>query len=424
MNITLALILLIIVASLAAVNTALEFKRVLMMFQQNSYRADRYGHWLNESADTTSAPRLCGIFVFLAALAAFSFMPAGAALIGIFCAWNSWRLWRKKYKKPLVWTMRARRIAAVMWTLAAVMALAAVLLFGSRVSRDIFAVSESLLLCYCASHLLVLTANTILTPVEKAINRKYYRQAQDILRSMPGLKIIGVTGSYGKTSTKHFLFRILSEQFQTLMTPGNFNTTLGVVRTVREHLRPFHEVFIVEMGAKQNGDIREICDLVHPSTGIVTAVGPQHLESFGSIENVQATKFELIDALPPRGLAVVNNDFEKIADRKVENVPCVRYAVKNPTPEADYVAEDIRYSGTGTEFTAVCRRDGHRIALSTRLVGECNISNILAAVAVARSLGVDDKKIQYAVGKIEQVEHRLSIRRIPGSYTIIDDAYN
>lgn len=102
------------------------------------------------------------------------------------------------------------------------------------------------------------------------------------------------------------------------MTPGNFNTTLGVVRTIREYLKPYDEIFIAEMGAKQRGDIREICDIVHPCMGIITAVGPQHLQSFKTIENVRDTKFELADALPADGLAVVNNDFEMIRTRKVE----------------------------------------------------------------------------------------------------------
>ena len=110
----------------------------------------------------------------------------------------------------------------------------------------------------------------------------------------PNLRVIGITGSYGKTSTKTFLHALLSVKYNVLMTPGNFNTTLGVIRTVREHLKPHHQVFIVEMGAKQTGDIKEICDLVHPTIGIVTAVGEMHLETFHSVENVRRTKFELI----------------------------------------------------------------------------------------------------------------------------------
>ena len=150
---------------------------------------------------------------------------------------------------------------------------------------------------------LPISACWLLSPVERHINRHYYRDAEHRLQAMPGLKVIGITGSYGKTSTKHYLETILSEHFDVLMTPGSYNTTMGVIRTVREYLKPYHEVFIVEMGAKQRGDIKEICDLVHPGIGIITAVGEQHLESFKSIENVQATKFELVDSLPAGGLA-------------------------------------------------------------------------------------------------------------------------
>ena len=205
------------------------------------------------------------------------------------------------------------------------------------------------------------------------------------------------------------------------MTPGSYNTTLGVIRTIREYLKPYNQVFIVEMGAKQKGDIKEICDLVHPSMGIVTAVGEQHLESFKSIENVQSTKFELVDALPADGLAVVNDDFEYVANRVVNNVECQRYAV-NATENASYTAKDIVYDETGTSFTVV--GNGRELSLHTRLVGECNISNLIAAVIIALRLDVPEEKIRYAVEKIEQVEHRLNLKRTAGGVTIIDDAFN
>lgn len=147
-----------------------------------------------------------------------------------------------------------------------------------------------------------------------------------------------------------------------------------------------------------------------------------HLESFKSLGNVQRTKFELADALPANGLAVVNNDFELCASRSVQNCPELRYAVSNPDGAA-VVAEDIVYTPQGTAFTAVWG-EGHRLELETRLVGESNISNLLAAVAVARYLGMSDEKIRYAVSRIEQVEHRLSIKQTPGGVTIIDDAFN
>jgi UDP-N-acetylmuramoyl-tripeptide--D-alanyl-D-alanine ligase len=155
--------------------------------------------------------------------------------------------------------------------------------------------------------------------------------------------------------------------------------------------------------------------------GIVTAVGEQHLESFKSIENVQSTKFELVDALPADGLAVVNDDFEYVANRVVNNVECQRYAV-NATENASYTAKDIVYDETGTSFTVV--GNGRELSLHTRLVGECNISNLIAAVIIALRLDVPEEKIRYAVEKIEQVEHRLNLKRTAGGVTIIDDAFN
>lgn len=425
---TIYLIIYIATALAALFCLGTELRRCLMMFQQNSYRNERYLKWLRQSGDSTSGWRLCGMIVFFIALTPFSPHIASAVLLAIFSLMCGITMVRRRYKKPLVMTMRARRIYFTALALAAIVAAAAMAL--TNVSADtvsagsyLFAVAEAFLACYCCSHLLIMGANIVLSPVENRITRGYYNDAARILASMPGLKVIGVTGSYGKTTTKHYLYRILSEKYETLMTPGSYNTTLGVVRTVREMLKPYHEVFICEMGAKNVGDIKEICDLVHPQAGIVTAVGPQHLESFKTIENVQATKFELVDSLPADGIAVVNNDFAKIADRLVPNTRCLRYAVKN-TEGADYIARDIEYTPAGTRFTVVRTADGHELPLYTHLVGECNISNILGAVAMAHSFGVDDKRIAYAVERIEQVEHRLSVKRVPGGLTIIDDAFN
>lgn len=147
-----------------------------------------------------------------------------------------------------------------------------------------------------------------------------------------------------------------------------------------------------------------------------------HLETFKTIENVRDTKFELADALPADGLAIINNDFEQCAARKVDNVAALRYGVSSPDG-CDYRAVDVIYSSKGTTFT-VQGPDGFRLSLETRLVGECNIANLLGAVVMALRLGVPEDRIKYAVSAIEQVEHRLSIRQTPGGITIIDDAFN
>ena len=187
-------------------------------------------------------------------------------------------------------------------------------------------------------------------------------------------------------------------------------------------MKPYNQIFVCEMGAKQRGDIKEICDIVNPEMGIVTAVGPMHLESFKTLENVCATKFELVDALPSDGCAVINNDFAPCAAREVTGVRALRYGVTNPTG-CDYVATDVRYTPNGTSFV-VKGPDGLTLPLETRLLGECNVSDILGAVVIALRLGVPEEKIRYAVATIDQVEHRLSIKQTPGGVTIIDDAFN
>ena len=404
------------------------FKHDLQMLQQNSYRIDRYWKWLNRSGDISSATRLVNVGVLFLLFSTLLTPAINAMIAACVCAGQAIAAQRVKYKKPLVFPNRVRRIYGVCAALSAG-AVTALALTAGRDGSGAFLyysggqVTLGILLMMCIfSWAIAILAVWILKPVEATINARYRNEAISILRSKPELKVIGITGSYGKTSTKHYLHRILSEHYDVLMTPGSYNTPMGVIRTVREMMKPYHEVFICEMGAKQTGDIKEICDIVHPQTGIITAVGPMHLESFKTIENVQATKFELADALPPDGFAVINNDFEWCANRKTENVETARYGVSS-TAGCDYSACDITYSADGTSFAVECP-DGGRFELKTRLVGECNISNLVAAVVVALRMGLSHEEIRRAVESIEQVEHRLSVKRTPGGITIIDDAFN
>lgn len=416
-------VLYFVVCTAALVAVLLSMKRDLMMLQQNSNRNDRYINWIESAGESTSVSRLC--FMALGLMCMLRFIPHTICivLVGIASVWVSILLATEKYKKPLVFTKRATRIYAVAIVLLVICFVGVALLLGGDLLHMVFVAVTVLCIAYFLSYELILYSNWILKPVEKHINKKYYDEAAAILAANPDLKVIGITGSYGKTSTKHYLYRILSEQYDVLMTPGNFNTTLGVIRTIREYMKPYNQIFIAEMGAKQPNDIKEICDLVHPHIGIITAVGPQHLESFKTIEKVQSTKFELADAIPPDGLVVVNDDFEYIANRPVDNVKCLRYAIDN-LKAADYYASDIEYTPQGTKFSISTADEGVQIQLFTRLVGKCNVSNLIAALIVALYLGMDKEKIRYAVEKIEQVEHRLSMNHLPTGITIIDDAYN
>ena len=382
----------------------------VQMFQQNSYRTERYNRWLRSTGEWHSHMNIVSllaaiIFAFTDHIAALSVLSLWMMVIAI-------AEFSIKYKIPIAYTMRVKRLFATRLVITAT----AVTL------THIYAVEYTLcvMMLLCVDYWTIL-ANLINRPLEALITRWYYNDAKRMLRSMPHLKIIGITGSFGKTSTKHFLYRVLSEKYNVLMTPGNFNTTLGVVRTVREHLKPHHEVFIVEMGAKQRGDIKEICDLVKPQMGIITSVGEMHLETFGSIEGVARTKFELIEALPKDGFGIVNIDSEAAAEHlKTIEREVATYGIDNP--KADYRAVEIAYSSQETEFY-LDKGTGERSPFATHILGRGNILNILAALAIADNLGVSPEAERRAVRQIEQIEHRLSLRRNAG-ITILDDAYN
>lgn len=414
----------ILIYTFCAIYMVLNFKYDIQMFQQNSYRLDRFWRWLKPNVMTSwrLIDIACLFLLFASQLIDFR---AAVLIVGLVSLIKIFLILRKKYKKPLVFTKRVWRLYSV----TGILSIGAVVVTAICTWHRIYGIYNGAqltlgltFLISAFSWVVMMLAHIILVPVEKNIQKGYINDAKRILRSMPDLKVIGITGSYGKTSTKHYLTRILGEDYDVLMTPGSFNTPMGVVRTVREYLKPYNQIFVCEMGAKQRGDIKEICDIVHPDMGIITAVGPMHLESFKTIENVTATKFELADEIPADGCVVVNNDFPACAGRTVNNTRCIRYGVTNHG-NCEYKAVNVKYSPEGTAFT-IEGPDGFSLDVETRLLGECNVSDLLAAAVIALQLGMSPDKIRYAISTIKQVEHRLSIKTTPGGVTILDDAFN
>lgn len=403
----------IILASCAALDLIVVLKRDLMMLQQNSYRNERYIRWFNTSSETTSPWRMGAcIALFLLLVNNLPELLANIISAGILFA-NFIAFIKRKYKKPLVFTKRAIRLYVVICILA--FALPVVL----GVTTHSFSLANKLVvLSIVISPFFIILSNLLLSPVEKYINGIYIRQAKQILKSNPNIVIIGITGSYGKTSTKHFLQHILRQKYETLMTPGSFNTLLGVVRTVRESLKPYTEVFIVEMGAKQKGDIKEICDFVHPHIGIVTSIGEQHLESFKTLDNILNTKMELADALPADGCAVINDSNAAVRKKQLSCSQVIYFG----TDDDDYYITEVNYDG-GITSLKIKDRHSWTLELKTPLVGQANLTNLLAAVIVAKKMNVSDVEIKYAAATMPQVEHRLQVRNAAG-YIILDDAFN
>ena len=332
-------------------------------------------------------------------------------------------------KKKFALTPRMKRLYAAL-VLACVIAVA-LNRYGSALFLKAYLNSENLTYSHLSMVLeyirpslflpfIVALAGVIALPIERLIFHLYFRDAEKKLLENPRLIRIGITGSYGKTSTKFILAEILSQKYNVLATPASFNTPMGVTRIIRERLTPAHQVFIGEMGARHVGEIKELSRLVHPTIGILTAVGPQHLDTFKTIERIEKTKYELIDALPQDGLSVFLNDngivyklYEKTGKPKM-------LAGKEG---ADAWASDVSVSPQGSHFT-LHLGDWEPFECVTPLLGRHNIGNICAACCVAMRLGLNREQIKRGIQSLKPVEHRLQLLKTAGGVTVIDDAFN
>ena len=385
--------------------------KALHMFQLNGYKPATHRRWLQKNADQYIPGVLLAGVVAVVCLIPNAII--GASVMAVACGVMTFLKWPKKAKKPLVFTQRVIRLTVTMALVFLALGAVAVLMGGST-----WFITIAVLLVMAPDWVMI--ANFINKPVEKAINRWFINDAKRILKSCPDLLTIGVTGSYGKTSVKYILRTLLQAKYDTLMTPESYNTPMGVVLTVRNHLRATHEVFVCEMGARNVGDIKELCDIAHPTVGIITSVGPQHLETFGDIENVKKTKFELADALPADGKLFLNGEDENIASyRENVTVPTVTYGLSEG---CDYYATDVSASSRGTTFT-VHAPGGATETFTAAMLGKHNVINIVGAIAVCCEHGIALEKLKPQVRKLESVPHRLQMLH-RGAVTVIDDAYN
>ena len=373
------------------------------MFQLNTYRADDQMHWMAGNVKRLLPLLLPLVGGVVGGLFGNMLIPAVTLSFGaVFYK-------PREAKKPLVYTPRVKRMLVTLGLIYLI----------SVVAVTVNGYISSIIAILCAeavfSPLMIIFANVLNKPMELSINRYYTNDAKKILKSCPDLTVIGVTGSYGKTSVKYYLNTLLKARYNVLMTPESFNTPMGVVKTVRGSLRATHEIFICEMGAKYVGEIKELCDIVHPQHGIITSIGPQHLETFKSLENVISTKFELADALPEGGMLFLNGDNEYTALRAKDGIT---YGLES----GDYKARVISVGEKGTTFE-VTAPDGEKGEFSTKLIGVHNCLNILGAIAVSHELGIPLKELRPQVRRLENVPHRLELSK-RGGMTVIDDSYN
>jgi UDP-N-acetylmuramoyl-tripeptide--D-alanyl-D-alanine ligase len=331
-------------------------------------------------------------------------------------------------KKPLVFTQRATRVYRVNLLVSTILMIVPIIIFylvPNALSFSIFLVLLVLLeyLLIKLQPLIMYLSTNIMKPVENKINMGFYISAKDKIKGREDLEVIGITGSFGKTSTKVIVSTILSEKFNVLRTPESFNTPMGLSKVINNDLQPEHEVFVAELGAKVIGEIRETAQLVQPRIGVLTSIGPCHLETFKNIDNIAKTKYELIEELPTDGVAIFNYDNEyikKLADKTFKEK--MLYGLEE-SEKLDMYADNILVSELGSTFT-LKDKEGNSIVCTTKLLGKHNIYNILAGACVAKTLGLTFEEIQRGISRIEPIEHRLNIINPGTGIIIIDDAFN
>ena len=429
-------VLWIVYAAAALIEIIFYGLREFHMLQLNGYKTPEHSWWMKKNKRRYLYPGLLFVLqfglLFLKGKAAFTVGVIVLALLN--AVFISVYKPGKKFKKPFKYTARVKRMLTTFGILIAIFYIIAVICGKTNAQVDTvnggyeevrrFTSAVPYIIVSSALYLtavLVPLSNIINKPIEKAINNWYINDAKRILGECPSLHKVGITGSYGKTSMKFYLDELLNSKYNTLKTPESFNTPMGVTITIRNYLKPTHEYFICEMGARRVHEIKELCDIAEPHDGIITSVGPQHLETFGSIENVLNTKFELADCVKAKGGKIyLNGDNELIRKKAPEYEGAILYGLQEGN---DYRATDITVSSRGTEFT-VNAPDGETKRFSTKLLGEHNVQNVLGAIAYAHGTGIPLEKLTLPVKRIQAVPHRLQLLDHGNGVTFIDDAYN
>jgi UDP-N-acetylmuramoyl-tripeptide--D-alanyl-D-alanine ligase len=287
----------------------------LYILQLERYKPDRFRAWVVSHRRTLVPGRECALQALtvatVAALAITGWHWLGLAIVWLLTGHIILSRHRSlQVSQRLQWTARAARVAVLALGIGGFL-----VAWAADTAGTYSGVADGVITWQAASPVwpswprttVVGLAARAVAPLERIIARRFLAEASRRMRAYRG-RVLGITGSYGKTSTKYVVADLLAVRYRVLKTPAGVNTTMGITRVIREELKEDHEVFVVEMSAYGPGEIREVCDIVHPSLGILTAVGVQHLERFGTPERIAEAKYELIAALPAEAPAVINAD--------------------------------------------------------------------------------------------------------------------
>jgi len=304
--------------------------------------------------------------------------------------------WYRGLDKPLVFTGRVKRFYVALLLFALFMAV----VFKSYV------VVIPLFLAYFVSLF-----------IEKILFSGFKRKAEKKMEGMEELTVVGITASYGKTSIKNYIEHLLKAKYRTYATPRSVNTLGGVMKDVNEDLPEDTEVYVVEMGARGEGDIEEISTFVNPHYVVVGKIGPAHIEYFKTMENIRNTKMEILQSGRLKKAWI----HESAMVKPEENIKVFGTGemmdTRSALPAPDYLIKDVEATLEATSFTL----DGVRYSAS--ILGAFNAMNLAAAVLVAKELGLSDEEIQQGLSTLKAVDHRLQ-RIDAGGKVILDDSFN
>lgn len=383
----------------------------LHVFQQEEYDNKRFLSWLifGQNYDKKLSLYLSAIIILSLTFSYISQVFISSAIIVGFIGFAlREKNPLKDAKKKLVLTQRTKRIYA----LAFVIVVIATLTLPKLPIIWLFLV-----------HLIpfgLMLAIITLTPYEAHTNKKFRNEAVEKLSKVAPY-IIAITGSYGKTSTKHILGHLLQNYAPTLFTPGSVNTEMGITRVIREQLQPHHQYFIVEMGAYAIGSIARLCALTPPKLSLISAIGQAHFERFKSLEETAKAKFEIAEAtITNNGQIIIHTqalgrDYAKNFVRKYKN----NFTICGDGKEVQ--ALNPQQTKEGLSFEIIY--DSKKYPITVPIYGLHHMDNIILAFATAIKIGMKPKDVITTLKSLPQVKHRLEVKALNG-YTIIDDAYN
>lgn len=406
----------------------------LHVFQLEGYKTSEFFNWLRERGRSAvfgvnhvaGIASLVGFDLLVRFLFATDAGHGAWPTLVLLTIWISLFGSARKYrsdeaKKPLRYTARMQRLVAVTAILSAGLGVLAFLtVFAALGSPIIVATLFGVLAIDALSALIVIVGGLVAQPLESHIQNDFKRMARERLKARNDLTVIGITGSYGKTSVKFAAAEILSQRFSVLATPGSYNTPMGICKVINNNLRPSHQFLVLEMGARYPGDIKELCEIAQPDIAVLTSVGVAHLETMGSLETILKTKSELVEYMKEGGPVVANFDDEGVM-RIVQSASGTLITASTRSREADIVAGDISYDVNGCRFVVTVGSE--REEMQSTLLGAHNVGNILLGLGVGSLIGLRLRQMKHAVARLRPIPHRLEIRR-EGPITIIDDSFN